>query len=186
MMTYEQAYAFMIEKTHRHQEKYKDSYKNIKATLDYKPITIEYPGYKANGDYKVWYQTDSMHTAKAYTHADIVRAIYKRTNLENFEECINFLECLFAKGLNCTTTNRLKELIFWLTLQEDLNYPMPRYQGRKLPFQRYYEAILAKMGYYEIEDIVRRTNNHGMDKPDLLTLPKGWRSPIFYNLEAIF
>lgn len=33
--------------------------------------------------------------------------------------------------------------IKWITMQEDFNYPMPRYQGRKMPFKRYLEAIYA-------------------------------------------
>lgn len=37
----------------------------------------------------------------------------------------------------------LTHSMFWIVLQEDINYPMPKYEGRKMPFSRYMEAVWA-------------------------------------------
>jgi hypothetical protein len=79
-------------------------------------------------------------------------------------------------------TQSQKELIYWITLQEEINYPQPEYAGRKLPYQRYYEAILAKLGKCRFEDVIRRTNNHGTGKPKLFTNITNVRIPLFYCL----
>ena len=79
-------------------------------------------------------------------------------------------------------SHEIKNFLFWLTLQEDLNYPTPRYQGRKLPFQRFYEAVLAKLGLYELQYILGRTNNHKGGLPPLLQTPQGLKVPVFYEL----
>lgn len=186
-MTYEEGRTFMIEATRAHKEIHNSEYRKIKAILNYSPITIEYPGYKANGDYKAWYKTEIMDAAEALTHTDIVQTIFNKVTKENFNEYIDFLECVFLYGLQCSNTGNLKYLIFWLTLHEDINYPMAAgKQGRKLPFQRYYEAILAKLGHYKLDRIVYRTNNHGSGIPSLLAIPSGIKKPVFYDLDTKF
>lgn len=162
---------------------------NIKTNLSIGNIRIETPGYKKNGDYKVLLKIEGEKNLVAYSHADIVNSIYKNTTLENALNIINGFECLFLNGLNSQNTffnSEYKNLLFWLTLQEDLNYPMDRYQGRKLPFQRYYEAILAKLGYYSLNFIIERTNNHGGGRPNLLNIPDEIKRPVFYDLNTAF
>lgn len=46
-----------------------------------------------------------------------------------------------------------------IVLQEDINYPMPRYQGRRMSFYRYYEAIMCN-SYGELEDVINRALTH--------------------------
>jgi hypothetical protein len=54
-------------------------------------------------------------------------------------------------------------LIKWIALQEDINYP-PRhgYQGRRMTFARYHEAVLCAEGHTEhhITEVVRRALEH--------------------------
>lgn len=53
----------------------------------------------------------------------------------------------------------LFELIGWIALQEDINYP--RGQGRKMPFSRYIEAVVAAdRRERELADVVQRAVMH--------------------------
>jgi len=154
-----------------------------KTLLTIEQITIESPGYKKNGDYRVLYNSN------VFTHFQIVSFIYKHTTLSNATEIIDFLEDVFINGLNEVNSNiyfNARRLIFWLTLQEDLNYPMPRYQGRKLTFQRYYEGILAKLEVCRLDKVKVRTNNHYGGVPRLIKVPENIKKPIFYDLEFNF
>ncbi len=148
-------------------------------------IILETPGYKEEGDYKVFFKTNISSTPKAYSHADIVQSIYDNTTSINASRVIESLEAIFLHGLNCNKpfySTDTHNLLFWLTLQEDLNYPMPRYQGRKLPYQRYFEAVLAKLNFCTLDDIKTRTNNHKAKIPELFQVPKGIKHPLFYDL----
>jgi len=162
---------------------------NSKMTLSAGNIKIEIPGYKKNGDYKVLKLDVEENLWKAPSHVDIVKFIFDNTFVENASNVIDGLECIFINGLKCENNFLNKEfqnLLFWLTLQEDLNYPMPRFQGRKLPFQRYYEAVLAKLGHYNLELIQIRTNNHKGGRPNLLKVPENIKIPVFYSIENYF
>lgn len=51
----------------------------------------------------------------------------------------------------------LVDIIPYIVLQEDINYPMPRLQGRRMSFYRYIESVLcAENNRHNIEEIVRR------------------------------
>lgn len=153
-------------------------------------VRLEIPGYKSQGDYKVWYRKSDKENYIAPSHVDVVVFLYRNATTNNVDEIINFLECLFLNGLHCTNKlfgNNIKELIFWLTLQEDLNYPMSaNKQGRKLTYQRYFEALLAKLGYCELSIVQERTNNHNKSVPHLLVVPENIKTPIFYSLTNKF
>lgn len=127
-------------------------------------LRIDYPGYKKLGDYRLSFN------GIAPKHTDVVDLIYNMTLNNNFNDLVNALDDLYNNGLhssNVIFSQNQKELIFWITLQEEINYPQPRYSGRKLPYQRYYEAMLAKMGVISLSDVKNRTNNHGRIRPVL-------------------
>lgn len=94
------------------------------------------------------------------------------------------MDDVYTNGLNATSTafpKTYKEKIYWITLQEEINYPQPGYQGRKLPFQRYYEGLLAKViTELDIIQVVNRTNNHAGPVPELFKI-KGYPIPSFYK-----
>ena len=79
---------------------------------------------------------------------------------------VSFLEDIYINGLNAThtinSTLLSKELIYWITLQEDINYPPPN-SGRKMPFRRYFEASLVAARYVNntLMDVKQRTNIRG-------------------------
>lgn len=59
------------------------------------------------------------------------------------------------------TVEELLKLIKWIVLQEDINYPIPRYEGRKMPFARYLEAIfITENNSHTLEEVIYRTLSH--------------------------
>ena len=103
-------------------------------------LLITYPGFKKSGDYKL------TENGAAPRHTDIANAISQQTNANNFNDVVSFFEDVYANGLNATNitfSQAFKEKIYWITLQEEINYPQPRYKGRRLTFQRFFEASLS-------------------------------------------
>ncbi|KAA5532472.1 hypothetical protein F0919_16935 [Taibaiella lutea] len=140
-------------------------------------LHIDYPGRKKNGDYRL------SKDGEAPKHTDVVKLIFDIANECNFDALIVALGDLYNNGLASITdtfAQSQKELIYWITLQEEINYPQPRYAGRRLPYQRYYEAILARLGKCSLDDVIQRTNNHGKRKPALFTNIGNIRIPSFY------
>lgn len=132
-------------------------------------LKISYPGRKKIGDYRM------EKGGKMHTHSDIVRALYNYTNASNYKDLISALDSLYINGLKCTNKffkTKIKELVYWITLQEDINYPPEKYAGRKLAYQRFYEAVLAKLGITNIDKVISRTNNHLSGRPSLFELKR--------------
>jgi len=130
-------------------------------TYAYSGFELKYPGYKGGLDYALW------HNGVRPKHEDVVKKIYDLTSEENFDEVVSALEDIHANGDSATTSffsDEMKSLIFLVTLQEEVNYPPPA-NGKNLPFWRFYEAALAKVGEVTIEEVVERTNNHGKSAP---------------------
>ena len=129
-------------------------------------LVITYPGFKGHGDYKL------TENGVAPRHTDIVHIISQLTNVDNFDAVVEFLNAVYTNGLDATNTplfnQAFKEKIFWITLQEEINYPQPRFKGRRLTFQRFFEASLTHTNIISIEDVLKRTNNHGKTAPTLL------------------
>ena len=70
--------------------------------------------------------------------------------------------------------DELANSISWIVLQEDINYPMPRYQGRKMPFYRYLEALYCAANpqnpyNYTLSDVIVRALVHNGPPPALWT-----------------
>lgn len=59
------------------------------------------------------------------------------------------------------------------TLKEKIDYPRPRYQGIKLPINRYIEAIISANHpqIISLNQVVQRTNNHNSGVPINLNNP---------------
>ncbi len=140
-------------------------------------LKICYPGFKSHGDYKV--VTSSGYIPKPI---DIVKEVYEKTTKENFDQISLFLEDIYKNGLDASNAifeEGFKEKIFWLTLQEEINYPQPKRSGRKLPFMRYYEGALAKIGLVELDKVILRTIHRAQGRPPLFNLNE-IRRPSFY------
>jgi len=152
--------------------------KSTKTSFKVGDLMITYPGYKKPGDYRL------SKGGIAPTHVQIVNDVYSLTTPNNFNQIKEALSGLYNNGLECKFTtfdNPMKELIYWITLQEEINYPQTAgFAGRKLCYQRYYEGSLAKLGHITLKQVHLRTNNHKGPIPNLLTIP-GIEHPIFYR-----
>ena len=149
---------------------------NIKEHFNVGKLQIEYPGYKKIGDYCLTIN------GKAPKHESIVKGLYNFVTPINFDVVVYALEDMYLHGLKAKTDifkQTAKELIYWITLQEEINYPQPEYFGRKLSYQRFYEGALAKLNFCSLDDVISRTNNHGQIRPSLYTGVIGV-VPIFY------
>ena len=147
------------------------------ASFVYGCLTVTYPGYKKHGDYKL------TENGIAPKHSDLVLEIFEKTATANISSIARFLDDVYHNGLNANVSvfsEAFKEKLFWLTLQEEINYPQPQNAGRKLAFQRVYEAALAKVGITQLKTVISRTNNHGKRRPVLLDTKK-FRKPSFYK-----
>ena len=73
----------------------------------------------------------------------------------------------------------LAHVIMWIVLQEDINYPMPKYEGRRMPFYRYLEAIYCaknpKDTRHTLKAVIERALSHS--RP-----PLWYKCNIHYNL----
>lgn len=57
-------------------------------------------------------------------------------------------------------------MMTFISVQEDINYPMPRFEGRRMCFYRYLEAVSCR----NIDDVIERTLAH-------------YRPELFYNVD---
>ncbi len=140
-------------------------------------LLITYPGRKSTGDYQLSEQ------GVVPRHIDVVQHIFDVTSKENFNRVVESLDNVYIKGLfahNVIFDKSFVEKIYWITLQEEINYPQPGFAGRKLPFQRFFEAAVAKIRSIDISIIKQRTNNHGRIRPILFAL-EGIKLPSFYK-----
>ena len=66
------------------------------------------------------------------------------------------------------TIEELFSSIKWISIQEDINYPMPRYQGRKMPYTRYIEVVhIAKHkdSQHSLGEVIQRAISHTRPSP---------------------
>ena len=66
------------------------------------------------------------------------------------------------------TIEELFSSIKWISIQEDFNYPMPRYQGRKMPYTRYIEAVHVakhKDSQHSLGEVIQRALSHSRPLP---------------------
>ena len=141
----------------------------------YSNIIIHYPGYKKNGDYRLEIQGGTVPS-----HSDICKILHNLivNNRYSFSVLEQLLEDIYENGTLTDYEDRnlkyLQNLIFWVTLQEEINYPRtkPWFAGRNLAFCRCYEAIYCTRpeSAFTIRDVLGRCNNHGKGRPVLYRL----------------
>lgn len=139
---------------------------------DYDCLTIKYPGYRGKGDYQVNYDNNPP------SHQDICKYLYDlvKDSTESYRDIFMLLSDLYDNGTDIlgqyllmnTDADFLITLLFWMTLQDEINFPQPRCQGRRMPFSRYFEAIHCAAFEdcsYTLSDVMRRCNNKGRGTP---------------------
>lgn len=61
--------------------------------------------------------------------------------------------------------DELAHMIMWIVIQEDINYPMPRFLGRRMSFYRYLEAIyVGHNEVYSLKDVITAALSHNLIK----------------------
>lgn len=145
-------------------------------------LKIYYPGYKRNGDYRMEVCN------RAIPHKEICCCLYENSS-NSYEAYVRFLEAIYQNGTSIDLSQHssianaeiLMYIIFWASLQEEINYPQPQFNGRRLPFCRYFEAVFAaNYGGITLETICERCNHHGSSVPQLINTGFNLR-PTFYH-----
>ncbi|WP_339148998.1 MULTISPECIES: hypothetical protein [unclassified Sutcliffiella] len=145
----------------------------LHPVTDYMQLIVFYPGRKGRRDYKV------EHNGSNTTHVDIVLYLYDLALQNNSTVLVNFILDVYNNGLYSNhaiplnmnrvrlngvilTVEQFKHILFWVALQEDINYPRPKKQGVRLPFKRYLEAITSAYhpNVITLNQVIKRTNNH--------------------------
>lgn len=73
------------------------------------------------------------------------------------------------------TFEELFKSIFWIVLQEDINYPMPKYQGRKMPFSRYLEVLHCFESNHTLREVITRALSEGYPPNDWIDMDYSFR-----------
>ena len=164
----------------QNQQMYGNSFHPLPSQLP--SLVLLYPGRIPNkGDYRLEFNSAAL------SHTDIVEAVYNCALAGNGQTITNFLVDLFNNGLNADsnqnvtitiqgfnlTLDEFKYLTYWLILQEDINYPRPRYMGVRMPIIRYIEGAVAAIHneLLPLDEVKDRTNNHGGPPPRAFNHP---------------
>lgn len=135
-------------------------------------LELLYPGRINNhGDYRLEFN------GRAVTHPDIVRTVHDCTLRGDGKSITDFLVDLYKNGLNANSNfnininvnhtklslDEFKHLVYWLVLQEDINYPRPNKMGVRMPIIRYIEGAISALHpqLLSLSEVINRTNNHG-------------------------
>lgn len=173
-----------IEEMQKLTEQLEDKATNYTASfVPHKEIIIEYPGKGKTGDYRLKLSNNGI----VPTHPYICRLLFGLICERHYtyETLLDLLNDVYFNGTDTVYHDQnleyLKNLIFWTTLQEEINYPRTLgYSGINLPYCRYFEAIYCtKEGcLYSINEVTFRCNNHGRKRPSLYDIPN---APAFYK-----
>lgn len=160
----------------------KSNYQVLEIYEDSSQLAIRYPGYKTTRnkcDYCVYLvDEDGEHPI---SHVEIMYDLYDKTNMQNYQHMKRYIEDVAIAGRNVNihpslfetfehgfSFEKLTDLMFYIALQEDINYPDERFQGRKMCFYRYLEAVYCKVyDNHRIEDAVDKAIVHGY-------IPENW------------
>lgn len=157
---------------------------NQSPTLVDNRIVLSYPGKKNGGvDYLL------RLNEKIVYHSHIAEVFYNLGEQGLGEAAANFITNFYNDGLNADhitnlpetvrlldedlTFEQFKHLIYYTILQEDINYPRPRYFGLCMPLIRFTEAIIAgeQNNIITFQEVVNRINNHGGPPPRAINHP---------------
>lgn len=149
-------------------------------TQVYPGLQICYPGKKESGDYILF-----VHD-RVLKHSDIcvILVSYIYLGKLTYDEAIDLLEDVCRNG--CKNDESVPDeikaftrLLFWATLQEEINYPQPRFEGRRMSFKRYAEAALStrKDSPLKLKEVMERADDYRLPKNNSIDFPN---KPSFY------
>lgn len=134
----------------------------------YKKLKIYYPGYKNHGDYRLEIEGQNAPPK----HTDICKWLYNMLINKQCEfiQLKKLLTDIYENGTNVCVkrysipeVQKIVSLIYWITLQDEINYPQPKYQGRRMPFSRYFEAMYCAeyKCSFDLDMVLDRCKNKG-------------------------
>ena len=144
-------------------------------------LEVCYPGVKNPGDYIL------LVSGKALRHSVVcvIVASYVLNGTLDDHEMLELLEEVYEEGCQHKETDPpqiwfLKCILYWTTLQEEINYPQSRgrNEGRRMSFKRYAEAVLATRADSSVtlDDVMCRADDWKKGR-ELLDFPG---APPFY------
>lgn len=145
-------------------------------------LAIQYPAKKANSDYIFTV------CGKVLKHSDIcvLIVIYVLNGTLSYNEAIKLLEDACTNGWKdddeeLRQVRFLRYILFWTTLQEEINYPENWHEGRRMSFKRYAEAVLSTQpnSPISLKDAMERADNYMLAKNNPIDFPN---APSFYYL----
>lgn len=160
----------------------KSNYQVLETYADSSQLAIRYPGYKttrAKCDYCVYLvDEDGEHPI---SHVEIMTDLYNKTTMQNYKHMKQYIEdvATIGRDINIDVSllsaveygfsfEVLTDLMFYIAIQEDINYPGERFQGRKMCFYRYLEAIYCKVHTnHQIEEAIDKAVAYGY-------IPRNW------------
>lgn len=172
----------MIIELHSNRSNVKQNYQELEILSSSKRIAIRYPGYKTTktkSDYCVYLVDENGE--KPISHVEIMYDLYEKTTSNNYKNMKKYVEdvAIYGKeiekpiffnssGNNGFSFEELTTLMFYIAIQEDINYSEPRYQGRKMCFYRYLEAIYCKVySNHTINEAIEKACARGF-------IPRNW------------
>ncbi len=202
-MNYSTEIRKLLNKTN--EKRFQDTNANILVlnTYPYQNLLITYPGYKAKDnkpDYCVKILDTKHNEVVLISHTEIMDELYSKTTPANYKQMVSYIEELAQNGTDKFTNNTnfppldqtgtnlgkydftvLTDAIFYIAMQEDINYPEPHLQGRKMCFKRYIEAIYCKThNNHTLEEAKERAKSQ--------TIPKDWtdvKDDIYSKINSI-
>lgn len=155
--------------------------RELETFSDGKKIIIKYPGYKTTEskcDYCVFLvEEDKAHPV---SHVEIMQDLYDKTTLQNYKLMKQYIEAAARDGKDIPIPDSLQNscrgvfsfeeltaLMFYIAIQEDINYPEKHYQGRKMCFCRYLEAVYCKV-------YTNHKLGEALDRAVARYIPKNW------------
>ena len=166
----------------RSRDNLKSYYQVLETYNDYMQLAIRYPGYKTTKtkcDYCVYLVDEEGE--HPISHVEIMNDLYNKTTAYNFQHMKRYIEQVATVGRNVSIDETLipafkqgfpfevlTDLMFYIAIQEDINYPNDRFQGRKMCFYRYLEAIYCKVNTnHQIEEAIDKATARGY-------IPRNW------------
>lgn len=160
----------------RSKDNLKSYYQVLEEYADSSQLAIRYPGYKTTRttcDYCVYLVDEEGE--HPISHVEIMHDLYNKTTMQNYRYMKQYIEDVARIGRDINVDmallpafergfsfERLTDLMFYIAIQEDINYPGARFQGRKMCFYRYLEAIYCKVyANHQIEEAIDKATAHG-------------------------
>ena len=172
----------MIIELTQNKDNLKSYYQVLETYEDLTQLAIRYPGYKTTHnkcDYCVYLvDEDGEHPI---SHVEIMYDLYNKTTEQNYKHMKQYIEDVATIGRDINidisllsafeygfSFEVLTDLMFYIAIQEDINYPGERFQGRKMCFYRYLKAIYCKVHTnHQIEEAIDKAVAYGY-------IPSNW------------